>query len=134
MNPSPISTIPAKRRVRRTRRQPSSPAAAATLQVIGVEGVFYDEPLLSFTLVFNTTAEVPLVVHELDPAKWSAVYQGNAFTGYLAEVVAFDRITVTVQADAPAAGADSVSYTAAPSDVSDSSGRELAAFSDYPIG
>jgi hypothetical protein len=36
--------------------------------VVGVEGVSYDEPVLTFTLVFDTTAESPLVVNSLDPA------------------------------------------------------------------
>ena len=84
---------------------------------MAVENVNYDEPLLSFTLVLNATAEQPLVVDTLDPENWSAVYQGVAFSAYEAEVSAFDRVAVIVQAGAPAAGADSVSYAADPPDV-----------------
>jgi hypothetical protein len=105
----------------------------ATLQVIGVENVFYDEPLLSFTLVLNTTAENPLVVDTLDPEKWSATYQGGAFTSYSAEVVAVDRISVTVEGTAGGGGPNTVAYAADPSDVSDTSGRQLAAFSGFPL-
>jgi hypothetical protein len=121
-----------RKHARPTRRGPRTVPAAA-LQVVGVEGVFYDEPLLSFTLVFNTTAEVPLVVGELDPEQWSAVYQGGAFTGYLAEVATFDRINISVQGTAGPGGASSVSYAADPSDVSDTSGRMLAALEGFAL-
>jgi hypothetical protein len=117
---------------RRKRAANAAPAPAA-LAVIGVENVNYDDPLLSFTLVLDTTAEDPLVADTLDPDKWSATYEGGAFTSYSAEVVAFDRINVTVQGVAGGGGASSVSYAADPSDVSDTSGRTLAAFSDLPL-
>jgi hypothetical protein len=93
----------------------------------------YDEPLLTFTLVFDTTEAVPLVVDGLDPDKWSATYEGGAFTSYQAEVVSFDRITVTVQGFAGEGGPNAVAYAADPSDVSDTNGRELAAFEGFPL-
>jgi hypothetical protein len=103
------------------------------LQVVGVENVGYDEPLLTFTLVFDTTAEDPLVADPLDPEKWAGTYEGGAFTSYAAEVVAFDRVTVTLQGSAGPGGASTVSYAADPSDVRDASGRELAAFDALPL-
>jgi hypothetical protein len=133
MTTVPPAIIPAKRRVRRKRRSVAPSAGPAALQVIGVEGVNYDEPLLTFTLVFNTTAEDALVVTELDAENWSATYQGGAFSAYSAEVVAFDRISVTVQGSAGSGGADAVSYAADPADVSDAGGRTLAAFDGFPI-
>jgi hypothetical protein len=101
--------------------------------VIGVEGVSYDEPVLTFTLVFDTTAESPLVVNTLDPAKWSGVYLGGAMAGLSADVVAFDRIQVSIEGPAGGGGASSVSYSNAPSDVSDTLGRTLAAFEGFPF-
>jgi hypothetical protein len=125
---------PARAPRRRRRQAASSPTTApVALQVMGVENVAYDEPLLSFTLVFNTTAEDPLVADTLDPMNWSAVYQGVGYYGYDANVVAFDRIDVIVQADAPTPGADAVAYAADPADVSDTGGRVLAAFSGLPL-
>jgi hypothetical protein len=89
---------------------------------------------LSFTLVLNTTAENPLVADPpLDPEKWSGVWEGGAMTAYEAGVAGFDRILVTLQGLAGAGGASTVSYTAGPSDVSDTSGRELAAFDGFPL-
>jgi hypothetical protein len=69
----------------------------------------------------------------LAASRWSATYEGGAFTGYSAVVVGFDRIDVTVQGFAGGGGASSVSYAAGPSDVSDTSGRWLAAFSGLPL-
>ena len=105
----------------------------AALEVIGVEAVGYDEPVLSFTLVFNTTAEEPLVADPLDPAKWSGAWQGGGMAPLTAEVVAFDRIAITLQGTAGPAGTSSVSYAAGPSDVSDTLGRQLAAFEEFPL-
>ena len=98
------------------------------LACVGVEDVVYDEPLLTFMAVFNTTVEQPLVVEGLDFEKWNARYQGVHFHGYEAAVAGFDRIYVTVQAGAAEAGADAIVYTNDPSDVSDTLGRELGAF------
>jgi hypothetical protein len=131
-----LSVVPPKFRKNRGRNRNSRHAptpAPAALQVIGVENVSYDEPLLSFTLVLNTTAEEPLVAGTLDAENWSAVYQGVGFYGYDANVAAFDRIDIIVQANAPAPGADSVSYAADPGDVSDTGGRTLAAFEGLPL-
>src|SRR4051812_3179752 len=75
----------------------------------------------------------PPVAGVLDPAKWSAVYQGGGLSGLSADVVAFDRITITAQGAAGPGGASTASYSNAPSDVSDTLGRTLAAFSDLPL-
>jgi hypothetical protein len=100
----------------------------AGLVVVGVENVVYDEPLLALTLVFDTTVGEPLVADALDAAKWSGVWQGGAMAGNSAEVIAFDRVTVLLEGAAGPGGASSVSYSNAPSDVSDTLGRQLAAF------
>jgi hypothetical protein len=121
-------------RKRKPKVTPTTPAPTpATLQVVGVENLVYDEPMLTFTLVLNTSEDDPLVADPLDAEKWSGTYEGGAMTPYSADVVAFDRITVTLQGLAGGGGASSVSYAADPSDVSDTSGRELAAFSGLPL-
>jgi hypothetical protein len=123
-----------RKRNRPNTRPTRRPPAPAALQVVAVENLNYDEPLLSFTLVFNTTAEDPLVAEPpLDPLNWSAVYQGVGFSSLDASVTGFDRVLVLVQVDAPAPGVDSVSYAAAPADVRDTGGRVLASFSDFPL-
>ena len=103
------------------------------LAVIGVENVVWEEPLLSFTLVLNTTAEHPLVADPLDPEKWAGTWDGGAMFPHTAEVTAFDRIAITLQGAAGPGGASTVWYVAAPSDVRDTLGRELAAFDDFPL-
>jgi hypothetical protein len=128
----PAPPLYPRRRNRKVRPLTSAPAPAA-LEVIGVENVAYDEPMLTFTLVLNTSEEDPLVADPLDAEKWSGTYQGGAMTPYAADVVAFDRITVTLQGVPGAGGASTVSYAAGPSDVSDATGRQLAAFSDFPL-
>jgi hypothetical protein len=118
-----------KPKVKATKRN----VTPAALQVIGVENVNYDEPVLTFTLVLNTTEDAPLVAGELDPDKWSGVYQGGAMASFTAEIAGFDRILISLQGTAGAGGASTVSYAADPSDVSDTSGRQLAAFSEFPL-
>jgi hypothetical protein len=122
-----------RRRLQRVEPSTPTPPPPAALQVIGVENVFYDEPLLTFTLVFNTTAEQPLVVDAPDPAKWSAVYQGGGFFCESVAFAAFDRLDVQMNGTPGPGGASSVSYSNDPSDVADSLGRQLAAFSDFPL-
>jgi hypothetical protein len=131
--PIPPTIISAKRRRHRKRLTATAPPPPAALQVIGVENVNYDEPVLLFTLVLNTTEDAPLVVSELDPAKWSGTWQGGGMASFTAEVAGFDRILVSLQGLAGGGGANTVSYAADPSDVSDTSGRTLAAFSDLPL-
>jgi hypothetical protein len=133
MSAAPPEFIPIKRRAHRRRRGASTSPAPATLEVVGVENVFYDEPVLTFTVVFNTTADAPLVEGVLDPEKWSGVYQGGEMTGLTADYAGFDRILVSLQGAAGAGGASSVSYANDPSDVSDSLGRQLAAFDAFPL-
>jgi hypothetical protein len=118
---------------RRKRAPVESTPTPTPLQVIGVENVVYDEPLLTFALVFNTTEDAPLVVETPDPSKWSAVYQGG---GFFCESVAFggfDRLDLQINGTPGPGGARNVSYSNDPSDISDTLGRQLAAFSDYPL-
>jgi hypothetical protein len=117
------------------KRKPKAKALprVTALQVIGVENVSYDEPVLTFTLVFNTTEEAPLVEGVLDPNKWSGVYEGGGMASLTADYAGFDRILVSLQGTAGAGGPSTVSYANDPSDVSDSNGRQLAAFDGFPL-
>jgi hypothetical protein len=126
-----ISNIPFIPKRKRAKNATPTPTP---LQVVGVENVNYDEPVLSFTLVFNTTAEEPLVADALDAAKWSAVYQGGGgFFCESASVGAFDRVDLMFSGTPGPGGASTVSYSNDPSDVSDSLGRQLAAFEGLPL-
>jgi hypothetical protein len=80
-------------------------------------------------LVFNTTiANSLLDPSTADPAKWTCRIAGIAYVGALLELVNFDVLRVFFLETGMDAGADEVSYSNAPSDVGDASGRMLAAF------
>src|SRR3954470_762828 len=84
MNIPPIM-FPAKARHRRKRKAQSPSAAPPVgLVVTQIVNVSYDEPLLTFTVVFNTTEEAPLagVGEQIDPIKWNARYQNSRFGGW----------------------------------------------------
>ena len=120
-------------RKRKPKAKPPTRVAPVGLQVIGVENVVYDEPLLTFTLVFNTTEEAPLVAETPDPAKWSAVYQGGGLFCESVSFAGFDRLDFQMNGTPGPGGASNVSYSNDPSDIADSLGRQLAAFSALPL-
>ena len=125
-----------RRRRRRTRGAggniPVPPPAA--LSVLTAAVVEFDADILRVNVVFDTTAAEPLAgVGGAQPAKWTARYQGLGFEGILITPVTFDTLQVTLSATEPEAGADLISYANAPSDVSDSLGRFLAAFGGFPL-
>ena len=129
---SPISMIPAKRRVRRKRRQ--SPAAPVALMLVAVEDVSVSAEDLDCTLVFNTTEDAPLAsVSGADPAKWVVRYGGNRYEGYELVNAAYDRLTLHTSLAGAEAGEDQVSYSADPSDIEDGLGRELGAIGAFPF-
>ena len=81
------------------------------------------------TVVVDTTAENPLEdVSGADPGKWSARFGGQVYPAVEMGMVDFDRFEIHFYGPTPQAGADQVSYSNAPSDISDSLGRQLAAF------
>ena len=126
--------IPAARRKRRNRNFSRRAAGPAALEVVGVEGVEIFAGQLQVNVIFNTTAENPIGdPSAADPAKWSARFGGQKYTGVLLAPVVEDRIFVLLDPVGAEAGADVLSYANAPSDISDSLGRFLAAFSAFPL-
>ena len=98
--------------------------------------VEFDADIIRVNVVFDTTAAEPLAgVGGAAPAKWTARYQGLGFAGILIALENFDTLQITLsstEAEAEA-GADVISYANAPSDISDSLGRFLAAFQGFVL-
>ena len=118
----------------RIKSVPQSAPPPAGLSVVGVDEVEVFAGQLQMNVVFDTTFENPIDDPSgADPVKWTARFGGQKYTGVLLAPVVEDRIFVLLDPAGAEAGADEVSYANAPSDISDSSGRFLAAFSGYPL-
>jgi len=129
----PPSVIPAKPRVRRKRHRDES-AAPAALSVVRVEEVEVFAGQLQMNVVFDTTFENPINdPSAADPAKWTARFAGTRYMGVLLAPVVADSIFVLLDPAGAEAGADVLNYANAPSDISDSLGRFLAAFDGFPL-
>jgi len=68
-----------------------------------------------------------------DPAKWTARYQGEKYVGALVLNARLDALYMQMTPAGAEAGPDVLSYANAPSDISDSLGRQLAAFQGFPL-
>lgn len=124
---------PALLKGKRSRRKlRASVAGPGALVVTGVPELDYSSvyQLLWVTLSFNTTAEQPLTgVDQASPGKWSARYQGKRFVATGLWQVADDWIQIELEQVGEEAGEDELVYTNNPSDIQDTLGRKLAAFS-----
>ena len=130
---TPPTFIPAKARVRRKRRAVRL-AAPPALTVAGVDGVSIFAGQLQMNVLFNTTSENPINdPSAADPAKWTARFGGTKYIGVLLAPVVEDSIFVLMDPAGAEAGADVLNYSNAPSDISDTLGRFLAAFSGLPL-
>ena len=127
--------LPPKSHRRRARTKlPTTAAPVAGLTVVGVEGVEIFGGQLQINVIFDTTFENPINDPSgADPAKWTARFGGQKYTGVLLAAVVEDRIYLLLDPAGAEAGADVLNYANAPSDISDSSGRFLAAFSGLAI-
>lgn len=125
----PPIIYPAKRRVHHKRRSVSAaPAPVGHLNVTDVEAVFENDELF-VRVWFDTTEENPLGdISAADALKWTARFDGVRYFGLYLVPDAFNKLTVYYGPDLSDEGADEISYTNAPSDISDSIGRALAAF------
>jgi hypothetical protein len=129
--------IPFARRKRRNRdfrprHNPAPPPAALTL--LAVDALADIGAEIEMNLLFDVAAgEVLNDVSAADPTKWTARYQGEKYVGAILLNVAPDTLYLQMPPAGAEAGADVLSYANAPSDVSDSLGRFLAAFSDFPL-
>ena len=132
----PPPFIPARPRVRRKRRSSAVPAPPppAGLSVLSAAVVEFDADILRVDVVFDTTAAEPLAgVGGAAAVKWAARYQGLAFVGIAVTLENFDTLQLTLSLTEPEAGGDVISYANAPSDIADALGRQLAAFSGFPL-
>lgn len=125
------SFIPAKRRVRRKRRAGlSAGTGPGTLAVLGIENVSPGTGTLAVTVVFDVTEADPLTLDPApDAAKWIGRYDGKRFVGNGVLMQAYDRLRILMAYDSDEAGMDQVAYLNSPSDIADTIGRQLAAFS-----
>jgi hypothetical protein len=85
-------------------------------------------------LVFNTTAGNPLAsVDAADPSKWTCRFDGVAYTG--AALLNFSDTTLSILFGftGAEAGVDVINYANDPSDISDTLGRQLAAFAGLAL-
>ena len=122
------------RRRGRVKTPAVAPAPPAALVVVGVFGVGFAGDNLEMNVRFDATEEFPMnVPAAADPAKWTARYQGQAYVGNTIALGDYDFLYLQLTPAGAEAGADVLNYANAPSDVSDSVGRFLAAFSGFPI-
>ena len=85
-------------------------------------------------MTFNTSAAEPIDDPlTADPGKWTARYQGQTYVGSLIAQVDFEMLYLQLSPAGAEAGADVLGYANAPSDIADSLGRQLAAFSGFPL-
>jgi hypothetical protein len=113
---------------------PAASPAPAALALVSVDALSVIGPELEMNLVFNVGGTDAMAdVSAADPAKWTARYQGQKYVGAILVNVAPDTLYLQMTPAGAEAGADVLSYANAPSDVSDSLGRFLAAFSDFPL-
>jgi hypothetical protein len=111
---------------------PDPPPAA--LLLVSVDALAVIGPEIEMNLLFDVAPTDTLDdVSGADPTKWTARYQGQTYVGsFLTNVVA-DTLYLQMTPTGAAAGPDVLNYANAPSDVSDSTGRQLAAFAEFPL-
>ena len=122
----------------RRRGRAKTPAAAppppAALTLLSVNSLVVIGPEIEMNLVFDVTGSDTLNdVTAADPGKWTARYQGVLYVGSILVNVAPDSLYLQMTPAGAEAGADVLHYANAPSDVSDSLGRLLAAFQGFPL-
>ena len=121
---------PVKFRKHRGRIKHRAAVAPPGLMLINVEdeGVVDDQFIC--TLRFNVSDSDSLNdVSGADAGTWTVRYQGVRYAGVLLSNEGSQILQLTMDADHADAGADEIGYANDPSDISDSTGRQLAAFS-----
>jgi hypothetical protein len=105
-----------------------------TLTLVSVEALTVIGPDIEMNLVFNVTGtDVLNDVSGADPTKWTARYQGQKYVGSVLTNVVDNTLYVQMVPAGAEVGPDELGYTNAPSDIADSSGRKLAAFSGFAL-
>ena len=126
--------FPRRPRGRRGKQPPPPPPPA--LSLVRVEYLSVIGADLEMNLIFNVdeiAGDFLADVSAADPAKWSARYQGQKYVGAVLSNVLPDTLYLSMASSGAEAGADVLNYANAPSDVSDSLGRFLAAFAGFPL-
>ena len=121
-------------RRRRGRSKPAQQGGPAALGLVSVDSLSVIGPEIEMNLIFNVSgAETLNDVSAADPTKWTARYQGQKYVGSILQNIAPDMLYLQMTPAGAEAGADVLNYANAPSDVSDSLGRFLAALAEFPI-
>ena len=130
--PQPFKT--AKKRVHRKRNDAGTMPAPVALSVVSVNIVSEDPTDIRLHVFFNTTEDQPLVYsEEYMPGKWRVRRSNVRFNGGNVIWTAYNCLDIALQNSEPDEGADGLDYSNAPSDVSDTLGRFLAAFEGFPL-
>ena len=129
--------LPVRSRVARKRRLASHAGPTppvGPLAVTDVVSVAEDETGLNVVLRFNTTAGDPLAdLSEAFGSKWSARWNDTGWEGDGIERLTYDTVRVHLIPLGGDVGADVINYSNDPSDIADTGGRQLAAFSGFPL-
>ena len=89
---------------------------------------------LDFTVVFDNPSDAPLVgIDVADPGKWTARYDNTNYFPVSMELIAYNQVRFVCLSAGDDAGASEIGYLNDPTDIADSSGRQLAAFDGFPI-
>ncbi len=119
---------------RRIKSGAASSSPGTSLTVVAVRDVVLDGDSVRMTLVFDTTQAAPLLdVSAAEPAKWNVRYQGIHFMGYSLNRLNYRSIRLTTSEAEASPGANELNYSNAPSDIADTLGRQLAAFTGRPL-
>ncbi|MFG0328779.1 MAG: hypothetical protein ACF8PN_02665 [Phycisphaerales bacterium] len=112
---------------------PRLPFKSEPLEAQSVTNIDFDAAGGECDVVFNTIPEYPLSdVSGADPVKWSARIANRRYEAVSLSNGAYDRLHIVWTFQAAEIGANEISYSNAPSDISDELGRELAAFTFSP--
>jgi hypothetical protein len=137
---TPLIPYPRPRRRRRDRSlktlapHGSPPPAPAGLTLVAVDALVVIGPEIEMNLLFDVSGTNLLNdVSTADPTKWTARYQGQKYLGTILQNVAPDTLYLQMAPAGAEAGTDVLAYSNAPSDVSDTQGRFLAAFVGFPL-
>jgi hypothetical protein len=134
MKTPPLFDLAKVRHRRKRRAVGSPPPTPAGLTLLAVDALVVIGPELEMNLVFDVTgADMLDDVSAADPTKWTARYQGISYVGSILTNVVADTLYLQMTPAGADAGPDVLSYANAPSDVADSAGRQLAAFTGFPI-
>ena len=118
------------RRRLRVKRAP----VVTELELLAVENIDAPGPEISYDLVFNTSAEFPLLpTTSANPEQWIVRYNNMLWLGAGFSDDAFDRIRMYAFANGAETGPNAIVYLADPSDIGDTRGRWLAAIDGRPI-